>query len=63
MAYKPIVCDNGTGFVKTGYAGDNFPSLIFPSMIGKPMMRAEEEFKDVELKVRLVQMLVFLLLA
>jgi actin-related protein 2 len=50
MAYKPIVCDNGTGFVKTGYAGDNFPSLIFPSMIGKPMMRAEEDFKDVELK-------------
>lgn len=47
---KPIVCDNGTGFVKTGYAGDNFPSLIFPSMIGKPLMRAEEEFKDVELK-------------
>jgi len=47
---KPIVCDNGTGFVKTGYAGDNFPSLIFPSMIGKPLMRAEEEFKNVELK-------------
>lgn len=50
MSGKPIVCDNGTGFVKTGYAGDNFPSLIFPSMIGKPLMRAEEEFKDVELK-------------
>lgn len=48
--YKPIVCDNGTGFVKTGFAGDNFPSLIFPSMIGRPLMRAEEEFKDVELK-------------
>lgn len=42
--------DNGTGFVKTGYAGNNFPSLIFPSMIGRPMMRAEEEFKDVVLK-------------
>jgi len=50
MAKKPIVTDNGTGFVKTGYAGDNFPSLIFPSMIGRPMMRAEEEFKDVVLK-------------
>lgn len=47
---KPIVCDNGTGFVKTGFAGDNFPSLIFPSMIGRPLMRAEEEFKDVVLK-------------
>lgn len=46
----PIVCDNGTGFVKTGFAGDNFPSLIFPSMIGRPLLRAEEEFKDIELK-------------
>lgn len=46
----PIVCDNGTGFVKTGYAGDNFPSLIFPSMIGRPILRAEEDFKEVELK-------------
>jgi len=47
---KPVVCDNGTGFVKCGYAGDNFPAFIFPSMVGTPMMRFEEEFKDVELK-------------
>jgi len=47
---KPVVCDNGTGFVKVGYAAENFPSLIFPSMIGKPLMRSEEEFKNVELK-------------
>jgi len=50
MAKKPVVCDNGTGFVKTGYAGENFPTLIFPSMIGKPLMRSEEDFKNVELK-------------
>lgn len=48
--HKPIICDNGTGFVKAGYAGENFPTLIFPSMIGRPLMRAEEEFKDVQLK-------------
>lgn len=47
---RPVICDNGTGFVKCGYAGENFPSLIFPSMVGKPMMRSEEEFKNVELK-------------
>jgi actin-related protein 2 len=47
---KPVVCDNGTGFVKCGFAGDNFPALIFPSMVGKPLMRYEEEFKEVELK-------------
>jgi len=47
---KPVVCDNGTGFVKVGFAGDNFPAYIFPSMIGRPLMRFEEDFKDVELK-------------
>lgn len=48
---NPIVCDNGTGFVKVGFAKDNFPQHIFPSMIGRPLMRFEEEFSDgVELK-------------
>eukprot|EP01006_Ploeotia_vitrea_P035636 TRINITY_DN65915_c11_g7_i1.p1 TRINITY_DN65915_c11_g7~~TRINITY_DN65915_c11_g7_i1.p1 ORF type:complete len:387 (+),score=225.82 TRINITY_DN65915_c11_g7_i1:152-1312(+) len=47
---KPIVCDNGTGFVKVGYAGENFPAHIFPSMVGRPLMRYEEDFKDVVLK-------------
>lgn len=37
-----LVCDNGTGFVKVGYAGENFPRSIFPSMIGRPILRAEE---------------------
>lgn len=46
----PIVCDNGTGFVKCGYAGENFPSFMFPSMVGRPLMRYEEEAKDVVLK-------------
>ncbi len=49
---KPcIVCDNGTGFVKVGYAGQNFPASIFPSMIGRPVLRAEESLSEaVELK-------------
>jgi actin-related protein len=41
-----IVCDNGTGFVKVGYAGTNFPSHIFPSMIGRPFLRAEESISE-----------------
>lgn len=46
-----IVCDNGTGFVKVGYAGQNFPTSIFPSMIGRPILRAEEAISDtIELK-------------
>ena len=46
-----IVCDNGTGFVKVGYAGQNFPSSIFPSMVGRPILRAEETLSEtIELK-------------
>jgi len=37
-------------FVKCGFAGQNFPTAIFPAMIGRPIMRAEEKVGDVELK-------------
>ena len=46
----PVVCDNGTGFVKCGFAGDNFPAHIFPSIIGRPILRSEEKIQDMELK-------------
>eukprot|EP00271_Cylindrocystis_brebissonii_P013136 TRINITY_DN32746_c0_g1_i1.p1 TRINITY_DN32746_c0_g1~~TRINITY_DN32746_c0_g1_i1.p1 ORF type:complete len:396 (-),score=78.70 TRINITY_DN32746_c0_g1_i1:554-1741(-) len=39
---KVVVCDNGTGFVKCGFAGDNFPRGVFPCMVGRPMLRYEE---------------------
>lgn len=46
-----IVCDNGTGFVKVGYAAENFPRSIFPSMVGRPILRAEEAVTEgIELK-------------
>ena len=32
---KVVVCDNGTGFVKCGYAGSNFPAHVFPSMVSE----------------------------
>jgi len=45
-----IVCDNGTGFVKCGFAGSNFPTSIFPSMVGRPILRYEEKVEGVEIK-------------
>lgn len=36
----PVVCDNGTGFVKCGFGGDNFPRFHFPSLVGRPILRA-----------------------
>jgi len=50
MSKPPIVCDNGTGFVKCGFAGDNFPAHIFPAIVGRPILRAEEKINDVVLK-------------
>ncbi|GAQ89930.1 actin related protein [Klebsormidium nitens] len=39
---KVVVCDNGTGFVKCGFAGNNFPSAVFPCVVGRPILRYEE---------------------
>ncbi|XP_059634697.1 uncharacterized protein LOC132277023 [Cornus florida] len=33
---RPIVCDNGTGSVKAGFAGDDAPCVVFPNVIGRP---------------------------
>nr|WOV89976.1 Arp2D2 [Drosophila kikkawai] len=41
-----IVCDNGSGFVKCGYAGSNFPAFVFPSMVGRPIIRAGNRIDD-----------------
>ena len=38
----PLVVDNGTGWVKAGRAGSNFPEVVFPSLVGRPILRAEE---------------------
>jgi len=50
MSKNVIVCDNGTGFVKCGFAGANFPTAIFPSMVGRPVLRYEEKIDNVEIK-------------
>ena len=31
-----LVIDNGSGMVKAGFAGDDAPSAVFPSIIGRP---------------------------
>ncbi|XP_015117416.1 actin-related protein 2 isoform X4 [Diachasma alloeum] len=51
---KVIVCDNGTGFVKCGYAGANFPAHIFPSIVGRPIIRAVNKIGDIDVKELMV---------
>ena len=45
-----IICDNGSGFLKMGYAGENFPRFTVPSIAGRPMLRANQKIGDIELK-------------
>ena len=47
-----VVCDNGTGFVKCGFAGQNFPAHIFPSLVGRPILRSSAKVGNIEIKVR-----------
>lgn len=37
--------------MKCGYAGSNFPAFIFPSMVGRPIIRAVNKIGDIEVKV------------
>ena len=47
-----IVCDNGTGLVKCGYADTNSPEFTFPSLVGTPQLKSKVKIgnKDIELK-------------
>lgn len=44
-----VVCDNGTGYVKCGFAGENFPTAVFPNMVGRPTLRFEEAISEQKL--------------
>ncbi|CAK8680015.1 actin-related protein 2 [Clavelina lepadiformis] len=47
---RVVVCDNGTGFVKCGFGGSNFPAHIFPALVGRPILRSTTKVGDVEIK-------------
>ena len=38
-------------FVKCGFAGQNFPTHIFPSLVGRPIIRSTAKVGDIEVKV------------
>jgi len=49
-----IVVDNGTGFVKCGFAGAQFPKFTFPSLVGRPLIRAAQRIDDIEIQDLLI---------
>ena len=41
-AFAAIVCDNGSGMVKCGFAGDKAPRAVFPSIVGRPKTNLDD---------------------
>eukprot|EP00758_Cryptobia_borreli_P019270 Tbor_TRINITY_DN8270_c0_g1::TRINITY_DN8270_c0_g1_i1::g.15379::m.15379/K17260/ACTR2, ARP2; actin-related protein 2 len=41
-----VVLDNGTGFLKIGFAGANFPTAVFQNAIGRPILRSGGKLKN-----------------
>jgi actin-related protein len=33
---EPLVCDNGTGYIKLGYSSSTFPEYSIPNIVGRP---------------------------
>ena len=34
--FTPIILDNGSGMCKAGFAGEDAPRTVFPSLVGRP---------------------------
>ena len=41
-----LVVDNGSGMCKAGFAGDDAPRAVFPSIVGRPKMPGITEGMD-----------------
>lgn len=43
-----LVCDNGSGLCKAGFAGDDAPRAVFPSIVGRPRHQVRKIFSGTE---------------
>ena len=41
-----LVVDNGSGMCKAGFAGDDAPRAVFPSIVGRPRYQVTRLPKD-----------------
>ncbi len=39
-----LVVDNGSGMCKAGFAGDDAPRAVFPSIVGRPRHQASHSY-------------------
>ena len=38
-----VVLDNGSGMCKAGFAGDDAPRAVFPSIVGRPRHQVKKQ--------------------
>jgi hypothetical protein len=51
-------------YVKCGFAGENFPTSVFPCVVGRPLLRYEESLQEQEVTVCVqISILMFLKLS
>ena len=43
-----LVVDNGSGMCKAGFAGDDAPRAVFPSIVGRPRHQVKSIQQDLE---------------
>jgi len=48
--FNNIIMDNGSGYLKCGFAGDQFPRQTVPSIIGTPELKTGGKVGDIQLK-------------
>ena len=40
-----LVVDNGSGMCKAGFAGDDAPRAVFPSIVGRPRHQVKMQYQ------------------
>lgn len=52
MEGPTVIIDNGSGYIKAGTNQEDLPSVFFPTVVGFPRKRFEDEYKDKPLNER-----------
>lgn len=52
MEDQVVIIDNGSGYIKAGTNAEDMPSLFFPTVVGIPRRRFQEQYKDKPIKER-----------
>lgn len=48
-----LVVDNGSGMCKAGFAGDDAPRAVFPSIVGRPRYQVRAPPKRIIIHVKI----------